>query len=49
MCGLLTMRFRGESWTKASVDEKNKTMLWEACLGHNRPKERREISARRDG
>jgi len=49
MCGLLTMRFRGESWTKASVDEKNKTMLWEACLGRGPDKERREIFTTPDG
>jgi Na+-driven multidrug efflux pump len=48
MCGMLIMRFRGEAWTKASVDKKNKTLLWEACLGGARPKERREISTSGD-
>lgn len=32
MCGLLVKRFHGDVWTKASVDKKNNTMLWEACL-----------------
>ena len=39
MCGMLIKRFRGEAWTKASMDEKNKTMLWEACLGRSPAKE----------
>jgi multidrug resistance protein, MATE family len=33
MSGLLVNRFRGKAWTKASVDRKTQTMLWEACLG----------------
>ncbi len=34
MCGLLVNRFRGNAWMAASVDQKTKTMLWEACLGN---------------
>jgi multidrug resistance protein, MATE family len=33
MCGLLIRRFRGEAWTKASLDKGGKKLLWEACLG----------------
>jgi multidrug resistance protein, MATE family len=33
MCGLLTHRFWGGVWMKASVDKKNKSLLWQACLG----------------
>jgi len=33
MCGLLIHRFRGGAWMKASVDRKNKTLLWESCIG----------------
>ena len=33
MCGLLVYRFRGGAWTTASIDTKNNTVLWEACLG----------------
>jgi Na+-driven multidrug efflux pump len=44
MCGLLIQRFRGEAWTKASVDKKNKTMLWEACLDRDRGVESAGIS-----
>ncbi len=47
MCGLLIQRFRGEAWTKASVDEKNKSMLWEACLGQ--PGEGRGLAEGKDG
>jgi len=32
MVGLLIHRFRGDKWTKASLDKKSKTLLWEACL-----------------
>lgn len=32
MIGLLIHRFRGNAWTKASLDKKSKTLLWEACL-----------------
>lgn len=48
MCGLLIKRFRGEAWTKASIDEKNKTMLWEACLGSSPAREASEITAGQD-
>ncbi len=33
MCALLVNRFRGDAWTKASVDKRSKTLFWEACLG----------------
>jgi len=32
MCIMLAHRFRGDNWTRASVDKETKTMLWEACL-----------------
>lgn len=32
MCGLLAVRFFGNKWVTASVDKKNKGMLWEACV-----------------
>jgi len=32
MCALFIQRFRGNAWTRASVDKENKQMLWEACL-----------------
>lgn len=32
MCFLFVIRFRTDSWTKASVDKTNETMLWEACV-----------------
>jgi Na+-driven multidrug efflux pump len=32
MVSLLVHRFRGDAWTKASLDKKSKTLLWEACL-----------------
>jgi multidrug resistance protein, MATE family len=32
MVVLLIRRFRGDAWTKASMDAKTKTLLWEACL-----------------
>ena len=35
MCALLINRFRGDAWTKASLDKTSKTMLWEACLGRS--------------
>jgi putative MATE family efflux protein len=31
MCGMMAWRFRGDAWTTASVDKKNKSMMWEAC------------------
>jgi MATE family multidrug resistance protein len=33
MCGLLIHRFRGGAWMKASVDKRNKTLLWQSCFG----------------
>ncbi len=41
MCGLFVKRFWGEEWTRASVDRKKKTMLWEACISRN-PKPARQ-------
>jgi multidrug resistance protein, MATE family len=35
MCTLLALRFRGDSWIKASIDKETKTMLWEACLANS--------------
>jgi len=32
MCALFVTRFRGDAWTRASVDRETNTMLWEACL-----------------
>jgi putative MATE family efflux protein len=32
MCGMFIGRFRGNAWTKASVDQKTKTMFWQACV-----------------
>ncbi|MCX5873089.1 MAG: MATE family efflux transporter [Deltaproteobacteria bacterium] len=32
MCGLLIHRFRGNKWTRASLDKTSETMLWESCL-----------------
>lgn len=32
MCALFWFRFRADAWTTTSVDQRNKTMLWEACL-----------------
>ncbi|MFC1835280.1 MATE family efflux transporter [Thermodesulfobacteriota bacterium] len=32
LCILMMNRFLGDAWTTASVDKKNNTMLWEACL-----------------
>jgi multidrug resistance protein, MATE family len=36
MCGLLAVRFFGNAWVTASIDKKNKSMLWEACAGQQR-------------
>jgi multidrug resistance protein, MATE family len=35
MCALLINRFRGDAWTRASIDKTSKTMLWHACLGRS--------------
>jgi hypothetical protein len=32
LCILMAARFRGNRWTRASIDEKSKRGLWEACL-----------------
>jgi MATE family, multidrug efflux pump len=43
MCGLLAHRFRGDAWTKASVDKSSNTMLWEACLPSGQRSARQEL------
>jgi len=45
MCLMLTQRFRGDAWTKASVDKKTNAMLWEACLGKESAQTGREAPA----
>jgi putative MATE family efflux protein len=36
MCALFGHRFRGTAWTTASIDDTDKTMLWEACIWRSR-------------
>jgi len=41
LCTWLWVRFRSDVWTTASIDKKNNTMLWEACVDSPpRPQER---------